>query len=413
MFGTELSTKFLIPIVIILAISVVVPTLLKILKLKFLPTFAIELLIGVLIAKPFNNLIDSFSMENLIDGIYALSLSMIMFLSGYDVDFSLLKEKKEDNNFSYLKSSILILGLVYLVSFGLACFFATEISITELSKVLLITLALSGVFAGLVVPLLHSEKVAETEIGKFMQTFANLAELVSIVLLSIFMIIVDISKGAWYYGLIMIVIIVIVYIFNKKVKINMNKDLSSGIIHLPMRLLLLSLFAMVFLSELSGGEYILGAFLFGMLVKTMNVKKQNIHTFEDLVFGVFAPMLYIIIGTTIDFESFINHPQYLLTVGLLFIAILVARLPLLILLKHFRFGDVGPSIIISTCTIIVSIAVEHIGGPHGINVLSYEFCESLILASVLTCIIPPSVFKLFLDFGVKNKKTLNEETEHE
>ena len=66
-----------------------------------------------------------------------------------------------------------------------------------------------------------------------MQTFANLAELVSIVLLSIFMIIVDISKGAWYYGLIMIVIIVIVYIFNKKVKINMNKDyLLSSFFHM-------------------------------------------------------------------------------------------------------------------------------------------------------------------------------------
>ena len=79
MFLFELSTKIFLPVIFLLFISVIVQIILRTFKIKFIPAFVIELIIGIIIAKPFNEFISQNEFTPLIDGVYVLGLSLIMF----------------------------------------------------------------------------------------------------------------------------------------------------------------------------------------------------------------------------------------------------------------------------------------------------------------------------------------------
>lgn len=408
MFLFELSTKIFLPVIFLLFISVIVQIILRTFKIKFIPAFVIELMIGIIIAKPFNEFISQNEFTPLVDGVYVLGLSLIMFLSGYDVDA--FRIKKKALKFHNLKWSLIILVLVYVMGFGLSWIFVEGEN--KLSQAILVTLVITSVFAGLVVPLVQSTGVINSKVGQFISTFASISELLSILFLSIFMVIIDISSGNWYFGVIMFAIIIIVLVIDSKIGFTkVSEFLEENVFeHLPARILVAMVLLMVYLSDLSGGEYILGAFLFGFLIRELGIFKKVIDTFDDLVYGIFSPIFYILVGTKIDITLFSNQDMIFVVVGLV-LAILLARLPIFLLLKYYSFKALLPAVLISTSTIIVAIAASHIG--LSINLFSLEFSEALILSSVITCIIPPVIFELFVLFGGFKEKVDNKENSYE
>lgn len=408
MFLFELSTKIFLPVIFLLFISVIVQIILRAFKIKFIPAFVIELIIGIIIAKPFNEFISQNEFTPLVDGVYVLGLSLIMFLSGYDVDA--FRIKKKALKFNNLKWSLIILVLVYVMGFGLSWIFVEGEN--KLSQAILVTLVITSVFAGLVVPLVQSTGVINSKVGQFISTFASISELLSILLLSIYMVIIDISSGNWYFGVIMFAIIIIVLVIDSKIGFTkVSEFLEENVFeHLPARILVAMVLLMVYLSDLSGGEYILGAFLFGFLIRELGIFKKVIDTFDDLVYGIFSPIFYILVGTKIDITLFSNQDMVFVVVGLV-LAILLARLPIFLLLKYYSFKALLPAVLISTSTIIVAIAASHIG--LSINLFSVEFSEALILSSVITCIIPPVIFELFVLFGGFKEKVDNKENSYE
>lgn len=88
----EQVSGFFVPIIILLSLASVSSILISVFKLKFLPTFAVEILIGLVIAYWFNADMARWGFTGVVDGIYVLGLSMMMFLSGYDVDFDVFRE---------------------------------------------------------------------------------------------------------------------------------------------------------------------------------------------------------------------------------------------------------------------------------------------------------------------------------
>lgn len=408
MFLFELSTKIFLPVIFLLFISVIVQIILRAFKIKFIPAFVIELIIGIIIAKPFNEFISQNEFTPLVDGVYVLGLSLIMFLSGYDVDA--FRIKKKALKFQNLKWSLIILVLVYVMGFGLSWIFVEGEN--KLSQAILVTLVITSVFAGLVVPLVQSTGVVNSKVGQFISTFASISELLSILFLSIFMVIIDISSGNWYFGVIMFAIIIIVLVIDSKIGFTkVSEFLEENVFeHLPARILVAMVLLMVYLSDLSGGEYILGAFLFGFLIRELGIFKKVIDTFDDLVYGIFSPIFYILVGTKIDITLFSNQDMVFVVVGLV-LAILLARLPIFLLLKYYSFKALLPAVLISTSTIIVAIAASHIG--LSINLFSVEFSEALILSSVITCIIPPVIFEIFVLFGGFREKVDNKENSYE
>lgn len=80
-----------------------------------------------------------------------------------------------------------------------------------------------------------------------------------------------------------------------------------------------------------------------------------------------------------------------------------------ILLKWFKLNTVLPSIVLMACTVVVPIAVTHIG--EGLGVFSKQFSQCLLLASLLVCIIGSIIFSINFPFGNYREKIKTAEAE--
>lgn len=384
------ETGFLLPLIIILGISVVISVLLSQLRIRLIPTFVIEIIVGIIAGLFLNEYFSNQGLESVVDGFYVIGFTMIMFISGFDIDMEVFNDRqpiaKDHLNIRFV--SLLLIFLIYLAGIVASIFFINEFN-NIFAGITLLTIAFSSTFAGIVAPLVTVERMNRTGWGNLIITYAFLSELLSIVLLTIYMIISNASFASlWSYGIIILVYLLLGF----GLRIRSNRKMDSGMVFIKTRMVVLALAIAVFFSELGGGEYVLGAFLLGFLLKSIGVKGHYLHTIEQIGYGVFIPIFFVIVGMRIDIIHFIESPKLLFTVLVLFLCFLLVRLPFLYLLKWYNVKTVTTSILLSSCTLVVAIAVDHIG-VHA-DIFSYSFGEALILAAVLTSIIGPVAYEM-------------------
>lgn len=398
-----LQTSFLIPILIILGVSAVIELILSGLNIKFIPAFVIQIIIGVALAPWFNQYILDLQMVSVMDGLYIVGLSLIIFLSGYEVELGLLKDKKSSDS-SYVNVfrvglGIFISVLMLAIGIGFMMSLTQDINIGDqwLKTGLLLGIVLSSSFAGLVSPLIHIQKMQNTILGKIFDIFSDLSEIVSIVLLSIFMIITGVTSGLIWILLVILIILVIWSRLSAKKSFFEKVTSITDYKQLPIRLLIVLILGLVLLSDLAGVEYILGAYAAGMVTRSTGVQKETFKKLEHLIYAIFIPIFFVIVGTRIDIISFVKEGSNFLHVLFILIGLLIVRIPMLYLLRWFKFKTILPMILLSTTTIIVCIAAGHIG-VH-LNLFTEAFSDALVLAGIITCIINPIIFRVVFPMG--------------
>lgn len=398
-----LQTSFLIPILIILGVSAVIELILSGLNIKFIPAFVIQIIIGVALAPWFNQYILDLQMVSVMDGLYIVGLSLIIFLSGYEVELGLLKDKKSSDS-SYVNVfrvglGIFISVLMLAIGIGFIMSLTQDINIGDqwLKTGLLLGIVLSSSFAGLVSPLIHIQKMQNTILGKIFDIFSDLSEIVSIVLLSIFMIITGVTSGLIWILLVILIILVIWSRLSAKKSFFEKVTSITDYKQLPIRLLIVLILGLVLLSDLAGVEYILGAYAAGMVTRSTGVQKETFKKLEHLIYAIFIPIFFVIVGTRIDIISFVKEGSNFLHVLFILIGLLIVRIPMLYLLRWFKFKTILPMILLSTTTIIVCIAAGHIG-VH-LNLFTDAFSDALVLAGIITCIINPIIFRVVFPMG--------------
>lgn len=413
-------TDFFIPVIILLGLATITSILLSVFRLRFLPIFAVEIVIGILISPWFNQYMTELNMTAFVDGLYVIGLSLLIFLSGYEVDFDSFKDfnVNEDKicakckhrkcrhckHINTFRTIILITALTYAASIVISLFFGKYFLQDKLIGIVLLTLVFSSTFAGFVVPIIFNEGLHNTVIGNILSAIANLSEALSILFLTILMIAVDVDPQFWLIIVSVIFVLIIFRVFKKyKIGSSLSK-LTQGIDHLATRAIIVLILVLVLLSDLSGGEYIFGAFLAGMIVRQAQFSEKTIKGLMRIIYGVFTPMFYVIIGTRINILEFFRDGSSWLLVIYLFIGLLLAEIPMFLLLKHYRLSTVLPSMVLMGCTVIVPIAVAHIGGPEGLGIFSEAFSQSLFLAGSLVCVIGAIIFELNFPFGDYRKE---------
>lgn len=394
------ATQGLLPIIILLGISVITSAFLRLLKLRFLPIFAIQIIVGLFLGGWFNDLIAQNHLEVVVEDLYLMGFVLLMFLSGYDADFSVLKDKDKNtsSHVNVMRVSTIMVILMYILSFG-ASFLFLQYMEYPVGGIILLTLVFATTFAGLAVPLVHNKGIGESVIGRATSTFATIAELLSIVLLTIYMMVSKVGSGSPWF-LLGVVFILILFIIGKKIRLSdYVQKVTAEPSQLPVRTVLFLLLLAVVLSEVAGGEYILGAFITGMLLKVLHPSHKLIHDIEVISFSFFVPMFFIIVGTKIDIYYFFSTPELWSLVLLLASILVLVKTPMLLMMKWYRFKMVFPSMMLLSCTIVVSLAAEHIN--HSIHVFDPILAEAIIVASVITCIIPTILFQGFMPKNTK------------
>ena len=399
--STNFDLQVLLPIVILLGLAAVIPVILAICRIKFIPVLVIEILTGILLAsfssKEF--FVNNNELTPFMEGLYTIGMGILLFLSGLDTDFTVLgKHKKGDSYLHISRLTTILLFTVILCSIG-GSFLFLDFMNHKVIGIIVLTIIFCSTFASIVIPLVHEEGLGDSTIGKIISSYSTKAELLSIVALSILMMVLGMTKPWLLF--ILVIILLIVYIFSRYLKLNSFKKISDGIVHFGVRLTIALLLGLMILCSISGVEYILGAFLAGMVIKSAKPSESNIHKLEIIGYGIFVPIFYMLVGLKIGLLMPIQEIfkwENLSLILILFGMLIVVKIPFMYLCRWFNFSTVIQTTLFVACTLIVVIASEEFG------VFTKKFMNALIIASSLTCIIPPILFDITKRFGYSKKE---------
>ena len=249
----------LIPVVILLIISALIPTVLSIIHAKFIPVLVVEIVVGFVLANIPNMkslFMEKETLSPLMEGLFVIGLSVFLFLSGLDTDFSIMTRSKE-KSFRVGRLTNILLCMVIVISVGFSFLFREYMN-NQTIGIILLSIVLSSTFASMVIPLVHDNGLGESTIGKIISSYATKAEFISIVSLSIMMLVVGMTNEKKpYLLLVLCVILILVYICTRYFKFKIFIQMADGIVHFGMRLIVALLLALIILCSVSGVEYIL------------------------------------------------------------------------------------------------------------------------------------------------------------
>ena len=342
-------------LVIVVVAAFLTPIIVNRLNVTFLPVVVAEILMGIIIGNSFLGLVHKDEMLNILS---TLGFIFLMFLSGLEIDFSAFKKdtrkrqginKNEKNLPSHLQLALTVFSLIMVLSIILAFAFKW---LGFVDDVLLMVIIISTISLGVVVPTLKEMNIMRTTIGQFILLVAVLADLFTMVLLTI-------------YG-------------------GINGEGGGSI--------WLSVILLVALAEGVGAEYILGAFLAGVVVSLLKPDEEMIHTLDSFGYGFFIPIFFIMVGVDLDIPSLIKEPSLLIIIPILILSFIVSKLiPVLFIRRWFDTKTTIASAFLLTSTLSLVIAAAKIA--EELKAITSEMSGILILSAIITCVFVPIVFK--------------------
>lgn len=383
-------------LVIVVVVAFLTPIIVNRLNVTFLPVVVAEILMGIIIGNSFLGLVHKDEMLNILS---TLGFIFLMFLSGLEIDFSAFKKdtrkrqginKNEKNLPSHLQLALTVFSLIMVLSIILAFAFKW---LGFVDDVLLMVIIISTISLGVVVPTLKEMNIMRTTIGQFILLVAVLADLFTMVLLTIYGGINGEGGGSIWLSAILIVFTAIFYLLGSVFKrLNFMQGLMGGTTQIGIRAIFALIILLVALAEGVGAEYILGAFLAGVVVSLLKPDEEMIHTLDSFGYGFFIPIFFIMVGVDLDIPSLIKEPSLLIIIPILILSFIVSKLiPVLFIRRWFDTKTTIASAFLLTSTLSLVIAAAKIA--EELKAITSEMSGILILSAIITCVFVPVVFK--------------------
>ena len=383
-------------LVIVVVAAFLTPIIVNRLNINFLPVVVAEILMGIIIGHSFLNLVERDSVLNILS---TLGFIFLMFLSGLEIDFKAFKKdsrsrqgknKQEKNLPSHLNLALTVFGFIMLISIILAYAFKW---LGLVDDVLLMVIIISTISLGVVVPTLKEMNIMRTTIGQFILLVAVLADLVTMLLLTVYGAINGHGGSTIWLTGILIVFTIIFYIIGGLFKrMSFLQKLMDGTTQIGIRAVFALIILLVALAEGVGAEYILGAFLAGVVVSLLNPDEEMVEKLDSFGYGFFIPIFFIMVGVDLNIPSLIKEPSLLLIIPVLILAFIVSKLiPVLFIKRWFDTKRTIASAFLLTSTLSLVIAAAKIA--EQLKTISAETSGILILSAVITCVFVPIIFK--------------------
>ncbi|MGD6896038.1 monovalent cation:proton antiporter family protein [Bacillus infantis] len=394
-------------LVIVILAAFITPIVLHRLKLNFIPVVVAEIIVGLIIGKSGFDLVHE---DMWLETLSTLGFIFLMFLSGLEIDFSAFKKSKkkavlrngkpEPNTF--LVASIVFVG-IFAVSLLLSYLFVLA---GFIDNAFLMTLIISTISLGVVVPTLKEAHLMKTGIGQIILLIAVIADLATMILLAVFVSLNDGGEGNTWLLLVLFGAGVILFFVGKKFqKRNFIEAMSTGTVQIGTRAVFTLILLLVGLSETVGAENILGAFLAGVLVSLLAPNQEMIHKLDSFGYGFLIPIFFVMVGVDLNVWTLFSDQKMLMLIPLLLIALLASKLvPVLILKKWYDAKTVIASGFLLTSTLSLVIAAATIG--ERMEIITAEMSGTLILVAIITCVLTPIVFKKLFPKEAAEEKML-------
>jgi Kef-type K+ transport system membrane component KefB len=314
---------------IVAAAALAAPLALGLLPRIRLPAIVLEIVLGIVIGP---QVLSWVSIDTPIQVMSLLGLAFLLLLAGLEVEYERFRGRL-----------LRLTALGYAISFGLALLIGLGLHASGLVKSpLLVGIALSATSLGIVIPVLKDAGQVGTSFGQLVVAGASIAEIATIVLLSLFFSGETGGIGAklvllGLFGLFVIAVGVAVLGAEQSMRISatlLRLQDTTAEIRIRGSFLLLALF--VVLAERLGLEAILGAFLAGAIVKLVDRDQTMTHPqfrqkLEAVGYGVFVPVFFVATGVRFDLSALFANATNLARVPIFLAALLVARgLPALV-----------------------------------------------------------------------------------
>jgi Kef-type K+ transport system membrane component KefB len=319
-----------------------------------------------------------------------IGLAFLLLLAGLEVEYDRLRG-----------TVLRVTALAYAVSFGIALLVGLALRAGDLVKSpLLLAIILSATGLGVILPILKDAGLTATPFGQVIIAGASIAEVVPIVLLSLFF-----SSEAGGIGLKLVLLLgfgvfvlaIGVAIFAAQHSMRLSTTLvrlqdTTAEIRVRGAFALLAVFV-VLASEL-GLEAILGAFLAGAAVKLLDRDVMMTHPLfrrklEAVGFGIFIPFFFVATGLRLDVDSLFSNGSTLARVPIFLVALLVIRgLPALL---YRSLAEGGRQLAAGGLLQATSLSFLIVAGQLGVDLdlVRPENYTALVAAGLLSVIVFP------------------------
>ncbi len=344
-----------------------------------IPAVILEIVFGMMLASLYN----IFSLS-WFEFFALLGLIFLMFLSGLEINFSILEKRKD-----IVFISLLYIFLSFLISFT---------AVIMLKVHVIYAIFLTNVSLGLVVPVLREKRLAGTDFGQSILVTTFLTDFLTMTLLSIIVIYEKYESVSMEFFLSfgIILLFLLSYFLGERL-IWRFPNFFKRLYEDPMEVGVRGAFAlMIFFSgvaTLLGSEAILGAFLAGVLVSAVLRGSGSLGgKLEAVGYGVFIPIFFLKAGA--ELYRSLSGVNLIFVIYLTVAAFAAKLLPSFVFFKKFEVKDAIKMGTIQVSKLSLTVAGAEIARSAGI-ITSFE-AANVIFFTLLTGLIAPTIFRVMV-----------------
>jgi len=351
-----------------------------------LPAIVLEIVLGIVIGP---HVLGWVSIDTPIRVLSLLGLAFLLLLAGLEVDYERFRGRL-----------LRLTAVGYAISFGIALVIGFGLHAGGLVKSpLLIGIALSATSLGIVIPVLKDAGEVATPFGQLVAAGSSIAEIATIVLLSLFFSGEAGGIGAklLLFGLFALFVLAVgVTVLGVEHSMRISSTLlrlqdTTAEIRIRGAFLLLAVFAV--LAERLGLEAILGAFLAGAILRLVDRDQRLTHPqfrqkLEAVGYGVFVPFFFVATGVKFELNTLFATGTNLARVPIFLAALLVARgLPALV----YRSLATRKQTLAAGLLQATSLSFLVVAGQIGVqlNLLRPAVYAALVAAGLLSVLLFP------------------------
>jgi len=371
-------------VLIIALVAVAVPVALALVPRLPVPGAVLEVLAGILIGPA---LLGWVHVNAPVQVLSDLGLGMLLFLAGLEIDIESLRGP---------------LGRLAGWAFGGSVLLSLA---GAGAKPVFLAVVLTSTSAGLLLPLLKDAGHERTPFGQLVMTAAALAEVATIMMLSLLFSATSktsadrLASLAMFLALLAAIGLALGRVRNLTFLDRMLDRLEDRSAQLRVRAALTLALAFAVLASRFGFASILGAFAAGLLVRTIDLTGRAPHPqfqvkLEGIGFGFLVPVFFITTGVQFDARALVSSPAAIAQIPLFLAALLAVRgVPALLYARRFGKRRAGVAGLMQATSLTFVIVATQIGTASG--QISQTTGAALLAAGLLSAaLFPAAALKL-------------------
>ncbi|MDH4176876.1 MAG: cation:proton antiporter [Thermoleophilia bacterium] len=382
MTGIELQN-----LLIVVAVAFAVPFTLGLAPGLRLPAVVLEIVAGIVIGP---SVLAWVEVDDPVRVLAVLGLAFLLFLSGLEIELDRLRGRP-----------LALTSAGFAMSIALALVVASGLYAVGLAgSPVFVAIVLTATSLGIVVPVLKDAGVIASGFGQLVVAAGSIADFGAIILLSLLFSREGGGVGSQAFVLASFAVlagVVAVGVF----ALEHAPSLSAVLLRLQdttaqirVRGAFVLLVALAALAETLGLETILGAFVAGLLLSTLDRDRVMTHPdfrhkLEAIGFGVFIPVFFVTSGVRFDLDALTASADTLLRVPVFLAALLVVRgLPALLYRNEVGGRHTAVAAMLQATSLPFVVAATQIGVEIG--AIDGATAAALVGAGILSVLVFPA-----------------------